>query len=1042
MRLPRRFRLPLLAIASFLLAVIATMVQSAPVKAAGETYTWKDYRTITVSGGDVKTPVDFLIFDGAKLTGDQEAMYRGSIEYKPDNCRIDFAIYTFKTSTPQIYTWAPAGRIPVPPEITNPGTLVSCNIKFNNYNDQLKYHDQWLNIQGTKPTNPNAPERPEQQTFRVLVLAPDPQSTAPKTDTVYIYSGDGKTKVKTLSGPFINDSGQAQWPPDQTPMALTLTFQGLEPGDYIACDTYVAKNCTDPSKLASGQKFKKVKYDGTSSTTLGTQFQTPDKKRIRGHVEYHVKAPCGSAVTVNPVTIELTGPDGKTYDQQTNAQTINPNSNENGQLCTKDVAAGLYAQWENMPPGNYKACTTGAECVTFTKQPDEGVTDFTLVVNDVQQAPADQKVCTSGDGVAGALAWIICPATELIAKATDFFENNIIIPFMTTSPLTTNNNNPIYILWKDFRDLANVGFVVLLFVAIFSIALSKYGLMRMLPRLVLVVLGINLSYFGAAFIIDAFNIFGAGVSQLIVAALHQAGTTQLNSGTSAGPVRSIFTLGGAALLTILLSGGAALGWLFSFLGLAALVVVVVVLVLIVRQLAIITLVVLSPIILLAFLLPNTEGNGKKGIKTFTQLMVMYPMMVLLFGSGKIFGIILQQPDFKIGGDGVSDEVGQGVRVILQFLVYVIPLGFLPATFAASGGAMGKAYSMLHKRAIQPRAKRLKEDTAQLAGEAKMRMANSRVPGLNNLAGRGMRRDYVRDQRRRNVEREQEEYLAGAVGSSGWMRRRAAGVSGQAGQTRAAASAARAADKGRTEDIEAEEALLTQEMRRLGMDEDTFAEHVAEYLEQPNNPAHRVITGSNGQTFDFAANQNRLQRALLNSAASQGYIRAIEAARMNGDIDQSMVDDIIRRNDGTIKGKGGYHLATNFNLAAGRMQVHDPGTGTMRAPANAHEMESEIKARRLVAMAQTGANSIAEMKASLLVDSGNTLGTPGALRSDVLSIMDHLSAEESARNPTAPPVDYRAMLRQKMDMILAPNAQQTLARSDADRSDFESIRNGV
>jgi hypothetical protein len=303
----------------------------------------------------------------------------------------------------------------------------------------------------------------------------------------------------------------------------------------------------------------------------------------------------------------------------------------------------------------------------------------------------------------------------------------------------------------------------------------------------------------------------------------------------------------------------------------------------------------------------------------------------------------------------------------------------------------------------------------------------------------MRRDYVRAQRERNLEHEQGEYLAGAVSGSGWMRRRSAGVSGQAGQTRAAASAARTAEKGRTEDLQAEEALLNQEMRRLGMDEDTFAERVADYLENPTNPANRVITGSNGQTFDFAANETRLQRALLNSAASQGYIRAVEAARMNNNIDQNMVDDIIRRNDSTLKGKGGYHLATNFNLAAGRIQVHDPTTGARRAPANAHEMEAEIKARRLIAIAQTGANSIAEMKASLLVDSGQMLTTAGPLRSDVQSIMDHISAEDST---TSNPVDYRQMLRDKMDMILNPAAQQTLARSDASPQDFQNIRNGV
>lgn len=1036
-----RLKLPAIGLVVLLATILVAAVHSTPAHAAGETFTWKNYRTITVSGGDLKGPADCKFVDNAQLTGDQEAKYVCTVMYKPDNCELTFGLYTYKTSTKQGYTWAPAGIIPVPPVISAPGSPITCSSKLNNYNDQLKYHDKWVDLQGTRPTNPNVPETPDQQTYRVIVLAPDPLSKVPASDTIYIYTGDGKTKVKELTAsPFKDDSGMADWPPDQTPASLQTVFQGLEPGDYIVCDNYAAKNCTDPSKLTDGQKITKKKYDGTGGTTIGKQFETPDKKRIRGHVEYHVKAPCGSTVSVSPVTIELTGPDGKTYDQQTNAGTAKPGGNENGALCTKDVALGLYAEWNDMPDGQYKACATGAECITITKNPGEGVDDFTLVVNGEQQAPPDQKVCTSGDGIAGALAWIICPATELIAKATDFFENNIIIPFLTVSPLTTANDNPIYIMWKDFRDFANVGFIILLFISIFSIALSKYGLMKVLPRLLIVAVGINLSYFVVAFVIDAFNIFGAGVAQLVTAALHQAGTTQLNDGTSAGPVRSLFTLGGAALIAILLSGGAALGWLFSFLGLAALVIVVVVIVLIIRQIGIITLVMISPIAILMYMLPNTEGYFKKWRQTLIQLLMMYPMIVLLFAAGKIFGVVLQQPDFKITGDGVSDEVAQGVRVILQFLVYVIPLAFLPATFAASGGLMSRIYGGLHKRAVQPRANRLKEDAAHMANEAKLRTANSRVPGLNKLAGRGLRRDYVRATRDRNLQREQEEYLAGAVSGSSFLRRQAAGVSGQAGQTRAAASAARAAEKGRHEDIEAEEALLNQEMRRLSMDEDTFAERVAEYLENPTNPAHRVITGANGQTFDFAANETRLQRALLNSAASQGYIRAVEAARMNSNIDQNMVDDIIRQNDGKLKEKGGYHLATNFNLAAGRIQVHDPGTGAMRAPANRDEAEAEIKARRLVAMAQTGSNSIAGMKASLLSDSGTLLATTGAQRTAVLKIMDQISAEDTAKTGQA--VNYRTMLHGKMDMILNPAAAQTLARSDADRSVFENIRNGV
>ncbi len=955
-----------------------------PASAAGETYTWKDNRTITVSGGQTQGSADFILSSSVPVTGDQAGGFVGTITYTGlgQPCLIHFTIYTYKTSTPGGYLWAPAGQIPVPPEAGSGGSLRSCNSLTGNYDTQLKYHDRWIDLQGTRPKDPNAPERPEEKRFTVTVNAPDPQSTAPKTDTIFIYSADGKTKIKEMTVPFVSQNGQANWPPDQTPMSLNAVFQDLELGDYIACDTYVAKNCTDPNKLIDGQKFTKVKYNGTGSTTIGSGFLTPDKKRIRGHVEYHVKAPCGSSVTVDPVQIVLTGPDGKTYAQQTEGKTIQPNANETGALCQKDVAVGLYAQWDNMPPGDYKACTTGADCITVHKPADEGVEDFTLVVSADPLAPKDQKVCTTGDGVAGALAWIICPATQLIAGATDFFENNIIIPFLTVSPLTTNNDNPIYILWKDFRDLANVGFIVLLFISIFSIALSKYGVKRVLPRLFIVVIGINLSYFIVAIIIDAFNIFGAGVSQLVMAALQQAGTTQLNTGTSAGAVRSIFTLGGAALLAIILTGGAAIGWLFSFIGLAALVVVVTVVVLVVRQMAIIVLVVLAPVAILMYLLPNTEANFKKWRQMLTQLLMMYPMIVLLFASGKIFGLILQQPDFKIAGDGVSDEVAQGVRVILQFLVYVIPLVFLPATFAASGSLMKRAYSLATNSKFRGAARKpgqaFNEGVVKPKRAEMVQRAASRGGAIGWTAGYNQRRNFKKEQREHELTHARQEYIAG-VASDEKFAASAAGIGGRAGATRVQGAAASALDKARKQEAANESAIFAHELRQLGLSSKEFNTAFSAYLKDPSK---NVVTGkmrdAQGDVRTIDLNQRQdLTRSALNSAAAAGEITTLEQARMSSGVNQNMLDDVIRNNEGSVKSKGGYHLATNFNLAHGRSQGS----------------ERDINLARIKqTLAQTDGASIADMKASFLGDVQRMLKDP-VTRSSLMSGPGAVTNEE-------------------------------------------------
>lgn len=666
-------------------------------------------------------------------------------------------------------------------------------------------------------------------------------------------------------------------------------------------------------------------------------------------------------------------------------------------------------KFTGVKPGVYVACSANFKaCQLFTKNPGQDASVYIIYGSTPgsvipgtppgQGAP-DEKVCTTGEGLAGALAYVICPAVQLIASATNFFENNIIVPFMTISPLTTAADNPIYILWQNIRNVANIGFIIFFFMVIFSqatsIGLSNYGIKKILPKMAVVVIGVNLSYFIVAFIIDAFNIFGAGISTLVTSALQQAGTTQLNSGTSSGTVRSIFTLGGAALLTIVVTGGAAIGWFFSFLGLALLVVVVVVIVLVVRQMAIIMLVIVSPAAILMYMLPNTEAYYNKWRKMLTQLLMMYPMIVLLFASGKIFGIILQQPDFKIAGDGVSDDVAQAVRVILQFVVYVVPLVFLPATFAASGSLMGKAFGFLHnarttgfakkggssfnENVVKPRRQELKERAARRGG------------AIGWAAGYGARRDFKKEQRERELGRARQEYISNEALNNEKFARSAAGIGGEAGVTRVQAGAVSQIEKSRQEEMSNEGAILSAQLRRAGISEKEFNKGFTNYI---NGSGPATLAGTTGT---INVGDQRTMRAALNSAAAAGEVGTIEQARMNSGIDQRMVDDVIRNNDGKLKSKGGYHLATNFNAAAGRMTQSDgkgnaiPGTSI--APTDKDGMKTEMAKLRAISVANTAAGDIADMKSSVLeslqksiLDIDPTTGQATGIHSDGAALL--------------------------------------------------------
>lgn len=739
----------------------------------------------------------------------------------------------------------------------------------------------------------------------------------------------------------------------------------------------------------------------------------------------------------------------------------------NGQGPRGGDEKGWTGTFNNVGPGTYMVCSSNFQaCQLFPKE--STAIDVRIAAGDTPNSSipgtppgqgAEEKVCTTGDGLAGTLAYILCPFTKMIADATSFFEKNIIMPFMTISPLTTNDKNPTYLLWQNVRNLANVGFILFFFFIILSqatsLGLSNYGIKKVLPRLLIVALGINLSYFIVAFIIDAFNIFGAGISQLVMAALQQASVQQQNTGATPGTVQSIFIVGGVALAAIVVTGGAVIGWLFGLIGLAFLFILVTVVILIIRQIAIIMFVIIAPVAILMYMLPNTESFFTRWRQNLIQLLMMYPILVLLFAAGKIFGVLINSPDFKIAmiiegfgsimfaplhfiaqatgttGGGLSDQAVTAVRGGLSFTANALPLGAAPAV-VKGGGWLGNKLGSGMSKVMAGSVNRKKQEAALMGQEARMRAA--KIPGVGRIAGAGIRKKAVLESRQTNLRHAEQDYLAKSMTNSARMQRQAAGVGGTAGRTRAAASAASVAAKGRKEDIDNEMALLDAEMRRLATNPKDLASSIARYYENPNGSytdakgqtrSNAEIVGSNGETFNLRTQGAGLQRALLNSAASQGEIRALEQARMSSQVNQNDLDDVIRANESKLKEKGGYHLATDFSLAAGRgLTGNDPASQTT------------MQAQRILAMAQSGANSVAGMKGGLLGDTAKVLNDP-TQKAAIHAEMDRIW-QAAGKGPDASAL--RDRLNKTMESIRTNN--NTMARTEASEDTVKEIRDGM
>ena len=129
----------------------------------------------------------------------------------------------------------------------------------------------------------------------------------------------------------------------------------------------------------------------------------------------------------------------------------------------------------------------------------------------------EEKTC--GTEVTG-IGWLLCPVTNAAIGFADgmwtVFEG-----LLKTPPLQQSGGNDdgvYYTTWTSVRNLANVLFVVVFLIVIFSqvsnVGISNYGIKKMLPKIIIVAILINVSFFLIQIAIDLSNIAGSTVLDL------------------------------------------------------------------------------------------------------------------------------------------------------------------------------------------------------------------------------------------------------------------------------------------------------------------------------------------------------------------------------------------------------------------------------------------------------------------------------------------------------------------------------------------------
>ncbi len=339
-----------------------------------------------------------------------------------------------------------------------------------------------------------------------------------------------------------------------------------------------------------------------------------------------------------------------------------------------DVTAGTCAdRYTTQQPQQLAACDAG-----FKNPNDPGFCEATYPATPVElrqaclygQGPATggadtvtpppEDTTNGGDDSTGkttckidGIGWIICPIVTFLSKITDG-AYILVKQLLEVEPLSTSTNSDIFNSWQIMRNFANVAFVIFFLVIIFSqltsVGINNYGIKKLLPKLVVAAILVNISFWICAIAVDISNIIGGSIKGLLESIQTSAGTNDTYwESTSSALLGGVYA--GVVLLPVLFF--TTLSVLLPMLVVVLATIVTVFLALILRQVLIIILIVISPLAFVAYLLPNTEDFFKKWRTTFQLLLMVYPVIGFVFGASALASTIIMKsstsPFIQIAG---------------------------------------------------------------------------------------------------------------------------------------------------------------------------------------------------------------------------------------------------------------------------------------------------------------------------------------------------------------------------------------------------------
>lgn len=423
-------------------------------------------------------------------------------------------------------------------------------------------------------------------------------------------------------------------------------------------------------------------------------------------------------------------------------------------------------------PGTSPPSETNATYVTFDYTPPSTYSNpsasNTIVITPVSNS---NSATTGGSScVVDGIGWIVCPVTNWLAKSMDWLFD-VLTSFLEVRPVQTNQQTPIYRAWSVMQSFANVAFVIAFLVIIYSQVtggmMTNYGIKKLLPRVIVAAILVNISYWICSVAVDVSNIIGYSIQDIFITIRNNLvgpggnGWDIASWESITGAVLSGGALAGAGALAlnsaIVATGGgfaAAIYLLLPALAVVIMAAVVAVLILAARQAIITILIIISPLAFVAFLLPNTEKLFDKWKDLFTTLLVMFPMFSIVFGGSQLAGTAIIQN---------ADSI---VLIILGMLVQVAPVVITPLLIKLSGSLLGKIAGIVNnpKKGVLDRTRNWSKERAD-----HHKARSLATPATRNAFRASAQRKHAKHMRREQWKKAYEaDAEAHAMGDTGYQ----------------------------------------------------------------------------------------------------------------------------------------------------------------------------------------------------------------------------------------------------------------------------------